>query len=46
MRVPLSHEAVREAMPAFFDLLHEETEPSVRIVFGHFISASVPKVQS
>jgi Fic family protein len=24
-------------MPVLFDLLHEETEPSVRIVLGHFI---------
>jgi len=24
-------------MPAFFDLLHEETEPSIRVVLGHFI---------
>ncbi len=37
MHVPPSREAVRDAMPAFFDLLHEETEPSVRIVLGHFI---------
>ncbi len=37
MHVPPRHEAVRDAMPAFFDLLHEETEPSVRVVLGHFI---------
>jgi len=37
MHVPPSHEAVRDAMPAFFDLLREETEPSVRVVLGHFI---------
>ena len=37
MHVPPSREAVRDAMPAFFDLLHEETEPSVRVVLGHFI---------
>ncbi len=37
MHVPPSCEAVRNAMPAFFDLLCEETEPSVRIVLGHFI---------
>lgn len=35
--VPPRHEAVRDAMPAFFGLLHEETEPSVRVVLGHFI---------
>ena len=37
MHVPPSREAVRDAMPAFFDLLREETAPSVRIVLGHFI---------
>jgi Fic family protein len=37
MHVPPSHEAVRDAMPAFFDLLGEEKEPSVRVVLGHFI---------
>ncbi len=35
--VPPRSEAVRDAMPAFFDLLREETEPSVRVVLGHFI---------
>ncbi len=34
---PPRHEAVRDVMPAFFDLLQEETEPSVRVVLGHFI---------
>jgi hypothetical protein len=37
MHVPPNREAVRDAMPAFFDLLREETEPSVRIVLGHFL---------
>jgi fido (protein-threonine AMPylation protein) len=37
MHVPPSPEAVRDAMPAFFDLLHEETDPAVRVVLGHFI---------
>lgn len=37
MHVPPSCEAMRNAMPAFFDLLREETEPSVRVVLGHFI---------
>jgi hypothetical protein len=37
MHVPPSHEAARDAIPAFFDLLREEKEPSVRIVLGHFI---------
>ncbi len=37
MHVPPSCEAVRDAMPALFDLLREETEASVRVVLGHFI---------
>lgn len=35
--VPLNANAVRDAMPAFFDLLKNEPEPSVRAVLGHFI---------
>jgi len=34
---PLSKDALRDAMPAFFDLLKKETEPCVRVVLGHFI---------
>jgi len=30
-------EAVRELMPALFDMLEHEEEPSVRIVLGHFM---------
>jgi len=37
MHVPLNKDAVRDAMPAFFDLLRGETEPSVRAVLGHFV---------
>ncbi|MGH8132023.1 MAG: Fic family protein [Steroidobacteraceae bacterium] len=37
MHVPPSHEAVRELMPQFFDLLQAETEPAVRVVLGHFV---------
>jgi fido (protein-threonine AMPylation protein) len=37
MHVPPSREAVRDAMPAFFQMLKEESEASVRIVLGHFI---------
>ena len=36
MHVPLNPDAVRDAMPAFFDLLREETSPAVRVVLGHF----------
>lgn len=34
--VPPSVEAVRDLMPAFFDLLKDEEEPAVRVVLGHF----------
>jgi len=37
MHTPPRYEAVRDAMPAFFDLLREETNPSVRVVLGHFV---------
>jgi hypothetical protein len=37
MHVPLNREAVRDAMPAFFDLLREEKNAAVRVVLGHFI---------
>ena len=37
MHVPLNKEAVRDAMPAFFDLLRAEEHPAVRVVLGHFI---------
>jgi len=37
MHVPLNREAVRDAMPAFFDLLSEENDPAVRVVLGHFV---------
>jgi hypothetical protein len=37
MHVPPRHEAVQNFMSAFFDLLREEPEPSVRVVLGHFL---------
>jgi Fic/DOC family len=37
MHVPPSSETVRDAMPVFFEMLTEESEPSVRVVLGHFI---------
>lgn len=37
MHVPPRHEAVRELMPAFFDLLRQENAPAVRVVLGHFM---------
>ena len=35
--VPPRWESVRDAMPALFDLLEEEKEPSVRAVLGHWL---------
>lgn len=35
--VPLNRDALRDAMPAFFELLEEESEASVRTLLGHFI---------
>ncbi|MBX9770886.1 MAG: Fic family protein [Candidatus Obscuribacterales bacterium] len=35
--VPPGKEAVRELMPALFDLLHEEPDAGVRVVLGHFL---------
>ena len=37
MHVPLNRDAVRDVMPAFFDLLREEEHPAVRVVLGHFV---------
>ena len=37
MHVPMNREALRDAMPVFFDLLRTETEPAVRVVLGHFV---------
>ncbi len=38
---PLSREAVRDAMPALFDLLREEQNAAVRVVLGHFVSVYI-----
>ena len=35
--VPPRREAVRDAMPTFFDLLEGEAEPSVKAVLGHWL---------
>ncbi len=37
LHTPPNHEAVRDSMPALFELLKEESEASVRVVLGHFI---------
>jgi hypothetical protein len=35
--VPVSREAVRDCMPALFDLLEQEDHAAVRAVLGHFV---------
>lgn len=35
--VPPAREAVRDLMPACFELLKNETEPAVRVVLGHWV---------
>jgi hypothetical protein len=35
--VPPHHDAVRDLMPTFFDLIKEEDDPAVRVVLGHFM---------
>jgi len=37
MHVPPPRDAVRDCMPALFDLLAAEPEPAVRVVLGHFV---------
>jgi fido (protein-threonine AMPylation protein) len=37
MHVPPPCEAVRDLMPAFFELVAGESEPAVRAVLGHFV---------
>ena len=37
MHVPLNSEAVRDALPVFFDLLRDESHPAVRVVLGPFL---------
>ncbi len=37
MYMPPSREVVRDAMPAFFDLVRAEENAAVRVVLGHFI---------
>jgi Fic family protein len=37
MHTPPRHEAVPDLLPAFFELLENETDPAVRVVLGHFV---------
>lgn len=37
MHVPLNRDAVKDAMPEFFELLSAEQEPGVRAILGHFM---------
>ncbi|HPF34461.1 MAG TPA: Fic family protein [Candidatus Krumholzibacteria bacterium] len=39
--VPPSPHAVRELMPAFFELLQGEEHPAVRVVLGHFFFVNI-----
>ena len=39
--VPPRREVVRDAMPALFDLLEAEQEPSVRAVLGHWLTGYI-----
>lgn len=41
LHVPPRSEAVRQLMPAFFDLLREEPEAAVRVVLGHFCFVNI-----
>lgn len=41
MHGPPRHEAIRDLMPALFELLEEESEASVRAVLGHFVSVYI-----
>jgi fido (protein-threonine AMPylation protein) len=37
MHVPPNRDAVLDALPVFFDLLRDETDPAARVVLGHFM---------
>ena len=37
MHVPLPPNAVRDAMPVFFEMLEADEHPAVRVVLGHFV---------
>lgn len=37
MHVPLNRDAIKDAMPEFFELLRSEPEPGVRAILGHFM---------
>ncbi len=37
LHTPPNREAVRDLMPALFDLIKEENNPAVRVVLGHFM---------
>lgn len=37
MHVPPPGKAVRDCMPAYFELLERENDPAVRVVLGHFV---------
>ncbi len=37
MHVPLNRDAVRDAMPEFFEFLKQEQDAAARVVLGHFV---------
>ncbi len=37
MHVPMNHEAMRDALPAFFEMLINEENAAARVILGHFI---------
>jgi Fic family protein len=37
MHIPPNYQIIRDLMPAFFELMEAEIEPSVRVVLGHFL---------
>ncbi|MFT4929047.1 MAG: hypothetical protein ACI8WB_005174, partial [Phenylobacterium sp.] len=39
--VPPSIEAIRDLMPALFELLEQESDPSVRAILGHFFFVNI-----
>ena len=44
--VPPDPDSVRDAMPTLFELLEEETEPSVKAVLGHFFFVYIHPYQT
>jgi len=41
LHTPPNREAVRDLMPALFDLIKDEDNPAVRVVLGHFMFVTI-----